>query len=77
MIINNDFKGNIRKHKSRNDIINIVKKYNSYENENMYDKINKPYQFFDSMIYLKGYNKINRNTANIKKEKEQKMNSNE
>ena len=76
-IINNDFKGNIRKHKSRNDIINIVKKYNSYENENMYDKINKPYQFFDSMIYLKGYNKINRNTANIKKEKEQKMNSNE
>ena len=43
----------------------------------IYDKINKPYQFFDSMIYLKGYNKINRNTANIKKEKEQKMNSNE
>ena len=43
----------------------------------MNDKINKPYQFLDSMIYLTGYNKINRNTANIKKEKEQKMNSNE
>ena len=54
-------------------MINILKNYNSSENENINDKKIKSFQFVDSMAYLTNYNSTNKTRANSEIEKGQKI----
>ena len=71
--INENFNNDIKTKKSRNDIVNILKNYNSSENENINDKKIKSFQFVDSMAYLTNYNSTNKTRANSEIEKGQKI----